>query len=370
MIRRRLVTVLVTLMSAAMLHVSPGAHATVRTEPGDETAAAGLSLAAYVPAEHRYTCSLVDPTEPGALGEGEAAAATSIEVSLQCTPPDDGVYGGHYTKFTSTAAMQAAYDAYVLGGATVPATGDLSSCPAQNTWRYKGEDQGLLACYVGTDGRADLVWTTDSLALLGTAVAPDTDPTKLLAWWKTSAGPALGGLDGIPDKNTQFTSPAAANRALLRHVPRPIRPTCGALDLSDPDAAGADYRYRLFIAAEVVCHPKAGADTVYYELMDPDAMTPEQDAQYGPQLPDPLTRHQIVNGFGCPDARSDKQDGKTVGTFLCAVPTKGAPGADDGAALLGWTNDRLGIRGTAIRDDGDAKALLTWWRHGDRAGPI
>jgi class 3 adenylate cyclase len=146
----------------------------------------------------------------------------------------------------------------------------------------------------------------------------------------------------------------AAEQALLARIPIAFQPYCRRS--SQPDGSlggdGASLRCDLPIDSS----PLFAADTVWYDAFS-------QPGGMALALNDVVKRQQLPEGACGPDG------GTAVGRWKLGITFTGqvACYAKDGGAWLLWTYEGQQIAARAVRHDGDAKRLYTWW-HEDASG--
>ena len=118
----------------------------------------------------------------------------SIAAAISCTPMGIGVPEiVIFTQWKNAADMNAYYKAVVAGYNIQPnaAVASPATCPLESTSRASGTAVGRVVCQPSVSKQpAEIVWTTDSLKILGDAlVTTDPDGSLLNTWWKADSGP-------------------------------------------------------------------------------------------------------------------------------------------------------------------------------------
>jgi hypothetical protein len=156
----------------AALASTPSATAVATETPtpvATETSQDG-GLDAHVPAAFRDSCRATDA--------GDLALA-----AVDCTPlADDAPAIVRYYGYADTAAMDTDFGGYAA--ALTP-----SACPGQQETWAAGGSSGRVACYTDDIGSHYVVWTDESLDILGYAETILSGPRQLFSWWSEDGGP-------------------------------------------------------------------------------------------------------------------------------------------------------------------------------------
>jgi hypothetical protein len=322
------------------------------------------TLAGSVPASHRYQCSLTDPGIAGALLQPEF---THVRAFLQCYGVN-GLRMFWYALFDDNASLDRAYRAYAgTYNPDAPYRDPDAECPGEGGWGFGGaRDQGLVACYyTGSDVNGTsyggetvvLIWKYDKTRILALAQTQigDNNAAALKQWWENDSGPLQA---PEPDKHlvNWNAKNTAAERTLLSHVPRRIRPTC---HVQRGLTAGSFYTVRYLVTARASC--TSGNISVVYATM-PSAiidafMKKYQDIAAVQDAPCPDTGQWWV-GSG--------ENRRVLGEYAC-WDTPEFDGTS--TAQIVWSHTGLGIVAVAAlpSGDGDFERMWNWW-NGD-VGP-
>jgi hypothetical protein len=341
----------------ALMVSASGAAAAPPTRGADTDARYALRVLRYVPESYRGTCQALAPTDHFS---GVAAQAGAIRGSVECFP-EPGL-AVTFTQFSSAAAMDAAYDSYLISDNFGEFAAGVD-CGGDGTYDVGGETVGRWACYTQdptTTGGVSGVqtnWTDTRTSILATAVRRDADAAALAEWWNGSdAGPLSRPTDaGIPAP-LSAAEQRRVGRRLLRVVPEDLRESCAPGDVNHLDDIGAEvFGSRVFIRAMLRCEPTDGADAAFYFAF--------ADGWVARQYTEKVENTVDLSGGAsdCPASGTYRAGKKRdAGAYVCWFHP-------DGAAIV-WSNDSLAVVGDAIDYDGDADSLLEWWRQS--GGPI
>jgi class 3 adenylate cyclase len=137
------------------------------------------SLRMLVPEAFRSTCSTSSSPSPTAIA------------SLECMPNE--MYSVTYASFGTADDLRTAFEGFA--SPADPTNLDCARDPsAWHGYTVNGTPAGEVACYTveGTGVSTTdsvIVWTDDTLLVLGRAVRGDAADLTLYAWWRTETGP-------------------------------------------------------------------------------------------------------------------------------------------------------------------------------------
>jgi class 3 adenylate cyclase len=210
-------------------------------------------------------------------------------------------------------------------------------------WWLAGAGLIVLVAVLGVAGAA---------VLQGAGASPTTPPSEAPA-----TTPPAGTTPSPGPAVSPSETPASAEQALLARVPSEFQPYCHRSD-RESGGAGGD--------ASLVCSllpssPGYGADLVWY-----DDFTPSGSGRMLVAVTDILNRVEPALVEGGADAVFEacaSPGGKAEGRWSMGSTFSGrlACYSKDGQASVLWTYDGLNILARAVRENGDAEALSTWW---------
>ena len=140
----------------------------------------------------------------------------------------------------------------------------------------------------------------------------------------------------------------AAEQALLAQIPRDFQPYCRRSNLPDGSLGGDLASLRCDLPLDT--SSAFGADSVWYDAFS----TPGLVA---------ITMNGVAEREKLPVGECGPDSGAAVGSWSMGITFTGqlACYAKNGAAWIVWTYDGEQIAARAVRRDGDAKRLYTWW---------
>ena len=149
---------------------------------------------------------------------------------------------------------------------------------------------------------------------------------------------ASGGIGGL----------TAAEQALLAQIPLDFQPYCRRSNLPDGSLGGDLASLRCDLPLDT--SSAFGADSVWYDAFS----TPGLVA---------ITMNGVAEREKLPVGECGPDSGAAVGRWSMGITFTGqlACYAKNGAAWIVWTYDGEQIAARAVRRDGDAKRLYTWW---------
>ncbi len=181
-----------------------------------------------------------------------------------------------------------------------------------------------------------------------------------MEWWNNDAGPtrAADTVAGLP-------SPADERANAMRlaaRLPRSTRATCAPTALEGEQFDAQVFRWRLWINSALACHPRSGADRLFYLSVTPDALTDFFFDRYSRRVTDAQTAANEGAPTPCPAefvyTMDDHPTGDPDGTGRIACFSS------NGTTAVGWT---VGNHHTLAEATGsDATSLL---RFAAAAGP-
>jgi serine/threonine-protein kinase len=131
-------------------------------------------LLSHVPGDFNGTCKRAEPLR-------------NSVASVQCTP-SSGANRAFYTLFSNTPDLDGAYDQNRTEQGVARDSGN--QCPSDRSYNQGAGTVGRILCYFQRDGTAVVIWSHDSLLILGEASRDDGSVSQLLDFWQHNAGPS------------------------------------------------------------------------------------------------------------------------------------------------------------------------------------
>jgi len=176
--------------------------------------------------------------------------------------------------------------------------------------------------------------------------APSSVPSAAATPGSSEAPPSLGA-----------GTLTAAEEALLARIPLDFQPYCSRSNVEDGAAGGL-----ASLRCDLRGSPGYGADSVWYDAFDESTR-----GQMEVAVNDVVEREDVPVVEGGSEiilSQCTSGTGKAQGRWYLGSTFSGrlACYPKDGAAWLMWTYEGPNIVARAVRTDGDAESLQTWWR--------
>jgi class 3 adenylate cyclase len=192
----------------------------------------------------------------------------------------------------------------------------------------------------------------------GNGPAPTAAPSEA-----PSSAPSAAATPGSPEAPPSVAAGTLtpAEQALLARIPRDFQPSCRRSNVEDGAAGGL-----ASLRCDLRGTPAYGADSVWYDAFDESTR-----GQMEVAVNDVMEREDVPVVEGGSEiilSQCTSGTGKAQGRWYLGSTFSGrlACYPKDGAAWLMWTYEGPNIVARALRTDGDAESLQTWWR--ERAG--
>jgi class 3 adenylate cyclase len=212
-------------------------------------------------------------------------------------------------------------------------------------WWLVGAGIAALVLVVGAAGAA--IW-------LGARPGPTAAPSEA-----PSTTPSAAATPGSSEAPPSLAAGAltAAEEALLARIPLDFQPYCSRSNVEDGAAGGL-----ASLRCDLRGSPGYGADSVWYDAFDESTR-----GQMEVAVNDVMEREDIPVVEGGSEiilSQCTSGAGKAQGRWYLGSTFSGrlACYPKDGAAWLMWTYEGPNIVARAVRTDGDAESLQTWWR--------
>jgi hypothetical protein len=197
MLRFRIAALAVVLVIGALGAGLTAASAATVAHAQDKPTKGEQFLGKHVPASFGSTCVALTASTKKDYAKSYPKVKkqiNSIGAAISCTPTGTNVPEiVIFTQWKNAADMNAYYRAVVAGYNIQlnAAVAGQATCPLESASTAGGAIVGRVVCQPSMSKQpAEIVWTTDSLKILGDAlVTTDPDGSLLNTWWKGDSGP-------------------------------------------------------------------------------------------------------------------------------------------------------------------------------------